>query len=232
LLLGATGFACGFFGPMLLNPDANQGPMLGIFITGPGGALLGLLLGTVFKWLPLNAHRKWLALFGVCAGGALTIIYFCFPEPLPLGYVVDGQIRSCSAPSEHMHEAIEYWQKRLEAAPWATPRAGWRQDTERMLNDEGAVLSLAIHREATVLKHRKPWNRGKVTLTSWQTPRPYTTFFARFNGSDCASYPQDLGLLYVAYGQGSSSWPPTDLQNFLNLPLIDPVPGRYQALLP
>jgi hypothetical protein len=30
---------------MVLAPDANQGPMLGIFITGPGGASLGAILG-------------------------------------------------------------------------------------------------------------------------------------------------------------------------------------------
>jgi hypothetical protein len=48
LILGGIGFAAGFFGPMLLAPDANQGPMLGIFITGPGGAILGTLLGLVF----------------------------------------------------------------------------------------------------------------------------------------------------------------------------------------
>ena len=47
LKLGAVGFAAGFFGPMLLKPDANQGPMLGIFITGPAGFLLGLGYGVV-----------------------------------------------------------------------------------------------------------------------------------------------------------------------------------------
>jgi hypothetical protein len=42
---GLIGFAGGFFGPMLLAPDANQGPMLGLFITGPGGVVLGGLAG-------------------------------------------------------------------------------------------------------------------------------------------------------------------------------------------
>ncbi|MCU0621604.1 MAG: hypothetical protein MUC69_08885 [Gemmatimonadales bacterium] len=50
LLLGSLGFALGFFGPMLLAPDANQGPMLGLFLTGPGGAVLGALLGAA-RWL-------------------------------------------------------------------------------------------------------------------------------------------------------------------------------------
>jgi hypothetical protein len=47
LLVGGIGFAAGFFGPMILAPGANQGPMLGIFITGPVGFLLGLGFGIV-----------------------------------------------------------------------------------------------------------------------------------------------------------------------------------------
>ena len=50
LVVGGIGFAAGFFGPMILKPDANQGPLLGIFITGPGGFLLGLLYGIVREW--------------------------------------------------------------------------------------------------------------------------------------------------------------------------------------
>lgn len=48
--LGGLGFVAGFFGPMLLAPGANQGPLLGIFITGPGGSLLGALAGWLV-WL-------------------------------------------------------------------------------------------------------------------------------------------------------------------------------------
>jgi hypothetical protein len=39
---GATGFAIGFFGPILLDPSSGNGPLLGIFITGPLGFLGGL----------------------------------------------------------------------------------------------------------------------------------------------------------------------------------------------
>ena len=46
-LLGLIGFCAGFFGPMIFMPDANQGPMFGIFISGPGGFVLGLLGGAV-----------------------------------------------------------------------------------------------------------------------------------------------------------------------------------------
>jgi len=44
-LVGGIGFIGGFVGPILLMPEANQGPLLGIFITGPLGLIIGLLLG-------------------------------------------------------------------------------------------------------------------------------------------------------------------------------------------
>ena len=47
LITGAIGFALGFFGPMIFAPGANQGPMLGIFITGPLGLVVGAIGGGV-----------------------------------------------------------------------------------------------------------------------------------------------------------------------------------------
>jgi len=61
LVVGAIGFVAGFFGPILLWPDANQGPLLGIFVTGPLGFALGALAG----WLYLRL-RSW---GGVPEGG-------------------------------------------------------------------------------------------------------------------------------------------------------------------
>lgn len=46
IVFGLVGFVGGFFGPMILTPEANQGPMLGIFITGPLGFLSGAAIGT------------------------------------------------------------------------------------------------------------------------------------------------------------------------------------------
>jgi len=45
LVVGLICFLAGFFGPMILAADANQGPMLGIFITGPLGLLSGIAIG-------------------------------------------------------------------------------------------------------------------------------------------------------------------------------------------
>jgi len=45
VVVGAIGFAAGFFGPIIFAPEANQGPLLGIFITGPLGFVFGMGLG-------------------------------------------------------------------------------------------------------------------------------------------------------------------------------------------
>jgi hypothetical protein len=51
LIVGVIGFALGFFGPIIycshIERDCPQGPLLGIFITGPLGASLGMVTATV-----------------------------------------------------------------------------------------------------------------------------------------------------------------------------------------
>ena len=48
VFLYAIGFIGGFFGPILLDPGANQGPLLGIFFTGPPGFIVGAIGGAVY----------------------------------------------------------------------------------------------------------------------------------------------------------------------------------------
>ncbi|REJ70756.1 MAG: hypothetical protein DWQ28_03215 [Proteobacteria bacterium] len=49
LLLGAVGLIVGFFGPLLVgvlvDSQANLGPLWGIFVLGPVGVLLGAVTG-------------------------------------------------------------------------------------------------------------------------------------------------------------------------------------------
>ena len=57
IVMGAVGFSAGFFGPLLLSPGANQGPLLGIFITGPAGVLFGALGGIIWSALQRKGVR-------------------------------------------------------------------------------------------------------------------------------------------------------------------------------
>ena len=59
LIAGGIGFCAGFFGPMVFAPDANQGPLLGIFITGPLGAVLGAIGGFVYGIRQRSSSDHW-----------------------------------------------------------------------------------------------------------------------------------------------------------------------------
>jgi hypothetical protein len=55
-IVGAVGFSVGFFGPMIFSPQANQGPLLGLFITGPLGFVAGGVAGLIY-----SLSRRYLA---------------------------------------------------------------------------------------------------------------------------------------------------------------------------
>lgn len=57
LVIGGIAFLGGFIGPIILMPEANQGPFLGILLTGPLGWLLGTIFG-VTREKRRQIHRK------------------------------------------------------------------------------------------------------------------------------------------------------------------------------
>jgi len=99
LVLGAVGFSCGFFGPMILSPDANQGPLIGILISGPGGALLGLVLGVIVTAVGLSARiaRRLLITTSLVLAG--VTLYASTPAPQYVGRIVDAEVADCAAPT-------------------------------------------------------------------------------------------------------------------------------------
>jgi hypothetical protein len=52
-------FLFGFVGPILLKPDSPQGPLLGIFFTGPLGAIAGAVLGALIGLVVPTAGYGW-----------------------------------------------------------------------------------------------------------------------------------------------------------------------------
>ena len=51
VLFGTVAFLIGFVGPVIFMPQSNQGPLIGIFITGPLGFALGIVAGIVRHFL-------------------------------------------------------------------------------------------------------------------------------------------------------------------------------------
>lgn len=56
IIVGAIGFVLGFFGPIIFNFGGNQGPLLGLFFTGPIGFILGLIAGAVYWKVKAKGH--------------------------------------------------------------------------------------------------------------------------------------------------------------------------------
>lgn len=78
-MVGAIGFVLGFFGPIVFAPGANQGPLLGIFITGPLGFLLGGIGGGIYWLLRKQTGGAFKFFINICtwllwSGVALAIV--------------------------------------------------------------------------------------------------------------------------------------------------------------
>ena len=160
--MGAVGGAAGFLGPIFLNPDANQGPLLGLFITGPGGALAGAVLGFLFRVLPFSDLMRTQALMLCCMAFGVGTLWFALPEPGITGRVIDATIERCRPAGELLPARIAHWEERIAAVSYAAPRDHWRDDTERMLRETpGVVVELAVARSNAILEHRRPWDRGR-----------------------------------------------------------------------
>ena len=56
--IGFVAFLIGFVGPIIVVPDANQGPLLGIFITGPLGLVVGFIVGVLMELRPRPGGRE------------------------------------------------------------------------------------------------------------------------------------------------------------------------------
>ncbi len=52
VLVGGIALVPGMIVPIILDPTSNQGPLLGVLVTGPLGFILGCLVGAVLaRWL-------------------------------------------------------------------------------------------------------------------------------------------------------------------------------------
>jgi len=230
LALGAVGFACGFFGPIALDPGANQGPLLGIFITGPGGAAVGLVAGVVARWLPLTDTQRWRALVALCIASAVGMLFACLPEPERIASIIDAEVRGCDSPAQTAKAATADWEKRIAEVTWSPPRKGWKSDIVRMLRDDpGVVLDMYVTRSRDIYENRKPWNKGTRFAGAWRDETESQQFFARDAGAACDAYLKTGRQTYLPTSDTASAWPPDLLPNYLGLQVLGAVPGEFQG---
>jgi len=226
--LGAVGFACGFLGPIVLAPDANQGPLLGLLVTGPGGVVLGFAGGLVARFLPIGGAARRRLLVAACAAMAVAVLYAALPAPAFRGEIVEGEVSDCAPPSAKIDDAIARWDAWVAGERAAQVRP-WKTEIPTLLrDDEGVVLELLVLRSRAIYERQEPWARGVAEARPWQSAATTRSYFARFAGGSCADY---FGLgrrFYFPTSEPSAQWPPEGLPGILQLQVLGPVPDRYQ----
>jgi hypothetical protein len=240
LILGAVGFAAGFFGPMVLAPESNIGPIIGILFSGPGGAVAGAILGALFGALPVSPRLQQQVLIGACVVLAGVTLYYSLPEPAVRGYVIDAQVEACAPPTESLDAALAQWDEAVARVTWAAPAANWKETAiANVHEDRGVVLTLRIHRKSAILRHRQPWDRGRGSAGPWLAVNETKQYYANDAGAACQAYLARPSQLYWPAVDPDSDptkpaavWPPTDTLGFLQLQTLGPVPAQYRRLLP
>ena len=236
LLLGGIGFSAGFFGPMVFDPSANQGPLVGVLISGPLGAVLGLVLFVGFRVVAVSPTTQWRTLGAFGAALGLVTIYLILPGPELHGYIEEVQIDACKRPTDAADEAMQYWEKQIAPRPSAA-RIGWQEDSREMLReDDGVILTVTIVRQRAILEAQKPWNKGHLIATLWQPVEMQKSYYAKYGGGACESYRAGtaIQLFNNQYFEGyprNLGWPPRKLVNFLNLQTLESVPAKYSSFL-
>jgi hypothetical protein len=196
---------------------------------------LGLMLLLVCTIIEVPARQQWSILIGAAVVGSLAVVLLVQPKPALRGYVMDLQVEACATPSDTESQILEFWTKRIAAVTWAAPRPGWQQDMQqRLRNAPGIVLSVQVRKQISVWEKRKPWNHGELFATSGRIAPEEHTFYDS-NGA-CSDFP--VGYTFRTLEKyefnepirPSNQWPPVDLEQFINVSPIYPVPARFDHL--
>lgn len=234
LALGGIGFAAGFFGPMVVNPGANQGPLVGLLFTGPGGAVAGFVLGVLFNLVRVPGTVQKYILRTACVLLGVGTLFYCLPEPAHVADIIDATAAECAPPSEFANAALARWEPAVARTTWHSPDPNWK--TRALENAErapGVVLTMQVERMTTLYRHRKPWNSGTLFTAEWRTPSEPKRYYASDEGRSCSVYLARERQLYMPFTDSpanvspSKEWPPTNVTSFLSLMELGPVPEAY-----
>lgn len=225
-VLGIVGFLSGFVGPMLLAPDANQGPMLGIFITGPGGAVLGAVLGSIVGMIGWASSRNRQALYICATLLAVVTLYFCIPSPRYRADVVEGDILTCTVADSLREKTIDSLNKTTAGRPNQKP-IKWDEKFDLAIAEKpGVIIVLHIARFTKGFEKQALWNRGELMMELWRSIDKDVSYFAHYAGNDCSQYPVGMHTTLTATGN-IGIWPPYGTAEMLNVKTVEPLTEKY-----
>jgi hypothetical protein len=229
ILLGAVGLVGGFLAPLAIAPEANQGPLVGLLITGPAGLVLGAALGAIASALrlPEPANRK--ILIVAMTAVAIGTIAFCIPPSRHVADLVEGEIVSCIDAETHKSATLA----RLNDMELSKPlkrNSKWGDDFDKALLDRpGVVVNIHVVRARAVDEGRARWNFGSPSLREWTAVDATPNYFVARSGDECGAFPVGSKAILAVKGN-LGAWPPYGIAEMLGMKLAQPLSAEYANL--
>jgi MFS family permease len=223
VLVGAAGFLAGFLGPIALTPEANQGPLLGILITGPLGFVAGAILGFV---LPRTVPQPWrikvLVAFAVTTVAGILAALACLRGPEFVGRLYFAEVTNPRPAVEQLPAAIKKWED-LARQYQHQPKADWQTERRRLVDSAGgSIVTLKQVSVWYVHRQRQPWNKGRYTFTPQPAENERDAYLA-----PNVSLASPGWFLATASGV-PADWPPANIGDFLGVVEISTAPAEFR----
>ena len=228
-IMGGVAGACGYLGPIYLDPGAALGPLFGIFFSGPLGVLLGACLGLLFQRLTLKVWLREGLFFVATLLLAAGVLLAVRPGDKPLGVLVDAEVVECGTGEERWEAAAKRWSETALKNPRIRQRPNWIADLARLRRDDpGVVLSVRIWRAREMYFSKKHSGGGQWKAGPWNSAKYDGAYFARYAGNRCSEYPTGSRGMYWVHVEDEKEFPPVNSPGFLSLFVMDRLPGELE----
>jgi len=229
IIVGLVGLVCGYFGP--LRYSMEQGPLMGLFVTGPAGFVIGAAAGWVFEKARIGGVVRE-SIFGVLLiGTAWATLALSRPGPQVFGTVREGVIVRCQSPIMRLPTALSMWRATIAADPSVSVRPEWEREVRRVLQDaHGVVIEFVTRRRRNVYRDG---TASALRIGPWIVQEEKAEYFADFAGAACSSYPLVrperlwAGLPGVS---ASEEIPPPGVAGVLGVEVLESVPTPVLAI--
>ncbi|MEP6834958.1 MAG: hypothetical protein ABJB74_16345 [Gemmatimonas sp.] len=235
LTLGACGLVAGIWGPIRFNPQFQMGPLIGVFMTGPLGAILGVAGYFISRWMHWPMPVQWRVIAVTAVLLVAGTILSSFPAPEFKAFIVNSTVVRCRPVSALRDELLAHWKERVDNIKSTEPAVGWPQQMATTVQSaQGFVIDVHVVRRTEIRVNRKPWNRGTLVALDRTKPDETTSYFDDSVKASCANYVEGKALeIFVDFASrrrvtNSQDWPPTEIDRIVDMLPPNPVPAEYQ----
>jgi len=227
-VLGIVGLSAGFIGPIVLSPESNQGPLIGIFISGPAGALFGTLLGALAGAVGVSPRTNTRMLSAAAVAMAAATLYFCVPQARRVADIVEGEVRSCVSAESLKASTVSHLSAIEASRPDRTSTRWGEAFDQAVRKNPGVVINVQVQRGKQVFEAQAPWNRGALRAQPWAALDVDASYLVE--RSDCTSFPTGGKTAFGLRGH-TGIWRPLGIAEMLDMKIAERLPPPYASLV-